>query len=280
MKKTLILLVIGLASAFCASGQTLSNEQKDNATHFLKRITDATSLALQGVGYSDYKLAVEVAGYYRNDPAALPDGQTRKLLTKIYLSHLDALVVWALYNGADPGPMFSANEFQRDLLTRYGVRARISKGNRPARDTTLRTIWRIQTRWEQSALDLLEKNGEPIHTTPSKREIATANQAWPSFWRAFLVAINSKDRSALKKMMPEDFYDGGGGLTPTEWLEFIDENEKNGSWRDLQRSFNRGTVMSEEWTKTGTPTRVTKDNGYYFEYRKDGRWYFAGIVGD
>jgi hypothetical protein len=81
-------------------------------------------------------------------------------------------------------------------------------------------------------------------------------------------------------MMPDDFYDGGGGLTPTEWLEFIDENEKNGSWRDLQKSFNKGTVMSEEWTITGTPTRVTKDNGYYFEYRKDGRWYFAGVVGD
>ena len=280
MKKTLILPVILSLSAFYASGQTLSSEQKDAAKDFLKRITTATSLALQGVGYSDYNLAAEVAGYYRNDLAALPDGQTRKLLTKIYLSHLDALVVWALYNGADPGPMFSANEFQRDLLTRYGVRVRISKANRPARDSTLRTIWRIQTRWEQSALDLLQKNGEPIPTPPSKTEITTANQAWPTFWHPFLVAINSKDHSALKKMMPEDFYDGGGGLTPTEWLEFIDENEKHGSWRDLQRSFAKGTVMSEEWTKTGTPTRVTKDNGYLFEFRKDRRWYFAGVVGD
>ena len=110
--------------------------------------------------------------------------------------------------------------------------------------------------------------------------IVAANRAWPGFYRAFRAAVNRRDRSALKKMMPDDFFDGGGGLTPAEWLAFIDENAKNGSWRDLQRSFAAGTVIHKEWTKERGPTRVTKDRGYYFEFRKDRRWYFAGVAGD
>jgi hypothetical protein len=107
-----------------------------------------------------------------------------------------------------------------------------------------------------------------------------ANRAWPVFWRAFLTAVNHRDRSSMRKMMPDDFFDGGGGLNRDEWLKFIDENEKNGSWRDLKRSFAAGTVISKERTNDGVPTRVTKDHGYYFEFRKGGHWYFAGIVGD
>jgi hypothetical protein len=80
--------------------------------------------------------------------------------------------------------------------------------------------------------------------------------------------------------MPKDFFDGGGGLTPEEWLQYIDENEQKGSWRDLRRSFASGAKISREWSAKGTPTRVTNDNGYYFEFRKDNKWYFAGVVGD
>jgi len=79
--------------------------------------------------------------------------------------------------------------------------------------------------------------------------------------------------------MPEDFFDGGGGQTPSEWLRFINENERNGSWKDLQRSVATGTVNNRKWSSKGIPTKVTKDNVYYFEFRK-GRWYFAGVVGD
>jgi len=107
---------------------------------------------------------------------------------------------------------------------------------------------------------------------------AAANRSWPRFWREFSAAVKRKDVAALRKMMPEDFFDGGGGLTPTQWLKFIDENERNGSWRDLQRSVARGTVTNRG-TK-GVPTKVTKDKGYYFEFRKGKRWYFAGVVGD
>ena len=113
---------------------------------------------------------------------------------------------------------------------------------------------------------------------PSKAEMLAANKAWPAFWRAFLAAIKSSDRAALKKMMPDDFFDGGGGLTPAEWLEYIQENKTKGSWRDLNRSFSKGTVISAEWIREGVPTRVTRDKAYYFEFREDQRWYFAGIV--
>jgi hypothetical protein len=107
-----------------------------------------------------------------------------------------------------------------------------------------------------------------------------ANRSWQSFWRQVTAAINKKDRVALRKMMPNDFFDGGGGSTPSEWLQFIDQNERKGSWRDLQKSFAKGTVINKNWSSKGIPTRVTRDNKYYFEFRKDKRWYFAGVVGD
>ncbi len=116
--------------------------------------------------------------------------------------------------------------------------------------------------------------------TSRSKSATAANQSWPSFWRQFSAAINKKDRPALRKMMPDDFSDGGGGLTPSEWLQFIDENERNGSWKDLQKSIARGTVINKKWSGKGIPTRVTRDNGYYFEFRKDKKWYFAGVVGD
>lgn len=109
---------------------------------------------------------------------------------------------------------------------------------------------------------------------------AAANRSWPSFWRQFSAAMNKKDRAALRKMMPKDFSDGGGGLTPDEWLQFIDENERKGSWRDLQKSVARGAVIHRKWSSKGIPTRVTRDNRYYFEFLKDKKWYFAGVVGD
>lgn len=107
-----------------------------------------------------------------------------------------------------------------------------------------------------------------------------ANRSWPKFWRQFTLAVNKKDHAVLKNLMPADFFDGGGGLKPAEWLKFIDENEQDGSWRDLQKSMAGGTVVSREWSSKGVPTRVTKDKAYYFEFRKKRGWVFAGVVGD
>jgi len=106
-----------------------------------------------------------------------------------------------------------------------------------------------------------------------------ANRKWVGFWRQFTVAIKKKDTDAIRKMMPEDFFDGGGGQTPSEWLQFINENERSGSWKDLQRSVASGAVKNRKWSSKGIPTKVTKDNRYYFEFRNGG-WFFAGVVGD
>lgn len=114
----------------------------------------------------------------------------------------------------------------------------------------------------------------------SRARSAAANQSWPRFWQQFIDAVSRKDHEALLKVMPNDFFDGGGGSTAREWLRFIDEHEKHGSWKDIKKSFAQGTVVKRDWSSKGTPTRVTRDNGYYFEFRKDKRWYFAGVVGD
>jgi hypothetical protein len=130
-----------------------------------------------------------------------------------------------------------------------------------------------------AALLLLCITSVTLSQTPAAGN-ATGERSWPTFWRQFTMAINKKDRAALLRMMPNDFSDGGGGLTPKEWLQFIDENERKGSWRDLQRSVARGARLNRAWSSKGVPTKVTRDNGYYFEFRKDGKWYFAGVVGD
>ena len=104
-----------------------------------------------------------------------------------------------------------------------------------------------------------------------------AESAWPSFWSAFKLAINAKDKAKLLKMMPDDFFDAGGGQTPAECLQYIDQNERKGSWRDLRRSISRGTRVSKRHEKLST--RFTLDHYYYFEFR-NGQWWFAGVAGD
>jgi hypothetical protein len=114
----------------------------------------------------------------------------------------------------------------------------------------------------------------------SRANTEAANRSWPSFWRQITAAINRKDSVALKKLMPKNFSDDSGGLNGSQWLKLINENERNGSWRDLYKSFATGTIVNRAWSAKGTLTRVTKDEHYYFEFRKDKRWYFAGVVGD
>lgn len=130
-----------------------------------------------------------------------------------------------------------------------------------------------------AALVLLCVAFTALSQTSTKR-IAVGERSWPVFWRQFTTAVNKKDHASLLRMMPSDFFDGGGGSTPTQWLQFMDENEKRGSWRDLRKSVAGGAKIRRSWSSKGVPTKVTRDNGYYFEFRKDGKWYFAGVVGD
>jgi hypothetical protein len=118
-----------------------------------------------------------------------------------------------------------------------------------------------------------------LSQSPASR-MAEAERSWPTFWRQFTAAINKKDHAALLRVMPADFSDGGGGSSAKEWLQFIDENERKGSWRDLRKSVARGVRINRDWSNKGVPTKVTRDNRYYFEFRKDAKWYFAGLVGD
>ena len=114
-------------------------------------------------------------------------------------------------------------------------------------------------------------------TSATKTE---ANRTWPDFSRRFTAAINKKDHATLLRMMPKDFFDGGGGLTPSEWLQYLDKNERKGSWSSLRKSMAKGTMIDQKASKSGVITRITKDDHYYFEFRKDRKWYFAGVVGD
>jgi len=109
---------------------------------------------------------------------------------------------------------------------------------------------------------------------------AEAQRRWPGFWHEFSTAVKKKDVVALKRLMPDDFFDGGGGMKAGEWLTYMNESEKKGSWRDFQKSIARGAVVNKKFSKKGVPTRVTRDNAYYFEFRNGKKWYFAGLVGD
>src|SRR5262245_32633535 len=77
-----------------------------------------------------------------------------------------------------------------------------------------------------------------------KADTTKAERIWPAFWRQFTSAINNKDHPALLRMMPSDFFDGGGGLTAREWLKFIDANESHGSWRALRKSMTGGANLN------------------------------------
>ena len=98
---------------------------------------------------------------------------------------------------------------------------------------------------------------------------------WDDFYAKFVSAVNAHDKKALMQMMPNDF-SNPAELTASEWLQDLD---KSGGWRGLQESFAQGTVVDKNWTIEGRTIRVTKDDFYYFEFRKNKKWYFSGEVG-
>ena len=113
--------------------------------------------------------------------------------------------------------------------------------------------------------------------TPAARTVM-AEKAWADFWHQFTLAMNKKDHAALLRMMPSDFsatFSEGGGLTAREWLKLIDQNDSHLYWEGLRKSMAGGAKINRARSAKGVPTKVTQDNQTYFEYRKDGKWYFA-----
>ena len=109
---------------------------------------------------------------------------------------------------------------------------------------------------------------------------SSVNASWKIFYTAIQTAVNNHDSAAMLKMMPDDFHDDmDSSAGKAEWLKLIVEaHAKNGSWQKLRKSF--ASVTKIHKNKEGIPRRYTKDHAYYFEYRKDKKWYFAGVVGD
>jgi hypothetical protein len=101
----------------------------------------------------------------------------------------------------------------------------------------------------------------------SRATNADAARSWTSFWRQFTAAVNKKDRVALKKMMADDFYEVGGGMTASDWLKDI-------NWREHQKSAAAGTKPYK--LHKGLPARITKDNYLIFEFKNE-RWWWWGI---
>lgn len=132
----------------------------------------------------------------------------------------------------------------------------------------LAILWAITCSGQSSRLPQRRSMSRSVQ--PSADE---ATRAWASFWRVIVPAINTKNRAALKRVMPQDFSDGLETVTPDAWFKFIDSRRL---WKDLQKSFAGGTVTYRD---QAVPTRLTRDRTLYFEFR-NGRWYFAGVMGD
>lgn len=105
-----------------------------------------------------------------------------------------------------------------------------------------------------------------------KTSAATSDQKWDSFWAEFKSAMDSRDAQALRKLMADDFFDGGGGGTADEWLESI---KRNNSWSYNQKSIAGGAKTG----KCPVPCRTTKDGYLVFENR-NGKWLWAALGGE
>jgi hypothetical protein len=112
-------------------------------------------------------------------------------------------------------------------------------------------------------------------TSAAGNAVQAQGSNWQNFWRQFTVAINKKDRGALKGLMSSerDFFSGGGGENRDQWIQMIDDRR---AWRDLQKSVASGTVPLKGEKRT---SRITKDRALIFSLI-GGRWRFVGVMGD
>ncbi len=100
----------------------------------------------------------------------------------------------------------------------------------------------------------------------------TAEKTWPAFWEKFKTAVLNKDTTSLRAMMADNFDDGGGGGTPSQWLHSMQENN---SWTWYKPIVLKGTRAG----KCTVPCRETKDGYLLFENRH-GKWLWVGLGGE
>jgi hypothetical protein len=109
---------------------------------------------------------------------------------------------------------------------------------------------------------------------------ASSRDDWESFWKSFRVAINTRNRAALRKTMGSEFsWPGEGAVSPNVWLEFQDRtNAWRTLWRDMQRSIASGTKPYHD-SSDRRETRVTNDKAMLFQRGDDGKWRWIGFLG-
>lgn len=135
---------------------------------------------------------------------------------------------------------------------------------------------------------------------------ASINQDWDTFWNAFRVAVQARDRKALMNMMVRDFrYDccdnpdtNNNGDTRDEAFRLWD-NPKVHGWQRLNTAIAQGAVPEAAWRSAGNGSRNErrvapsaanrKDFVRYDRIRKEysgwaavfelrnGRWYFISF---
>lgn len=106
---------------------------------------------------------------------------------------------------------------------------------------------------------------------------SAANKSWKPFWTQFTVAVKSKNKAAVKRLMSSNFIDDlSGTSTGDEWLKMLDDNKL---WGWIQKSVAKGTVARVVYNEDDKPGRTTKDGLLNFQYI-GGKWLFVGISGD
>lgn len=112
--------------------------------------------------------------------------------------------------------------------------------------------------------------------TPRSTFIA-ANKSWPQFWVRFNRAIKKRDRVSLRRMMADDFSDHGGGSSADDYVIQVFSKEMR---REYQRALSSGTELIEYGEQPARFTRRKDHPQLIFEFGKDRRWRWIGIVGD
>lgn len=108
--------------------------------------------------------------------------------------------------------------------------------------------------------------------TSRSKSIAEANRNWPSFIAAFRVAVNKRDRAALREMIAIPFHTQVDGelKSPDQVFKWLDETK---SWGELQKE----VAPRSKSTSNNAGARPQRSTGTFdFEFARDGRWRLSG----